>query len=158
MELKLVRKYCKEKYTIGHLFVLIDGKWVMLCDTLEDVVRDFNKDGDLLDEGETKVYGQTAIPYGKYTIDMSVSNRFKPRYWAAKYGGIVPLISGVKHFDGTRLHPTITRASETLGCVGVGRNTEVGRLTQTVEIYFYLMDNYLIPAMNRNESITLEIV
>lgn len=158
MELKLVRKYCKETYTIGHLYVIENGKAIWVGDTLEDKVRDYNKDGDLLDEGETKVYGQTCIPYGKYVIDMCVSNRFKPRFWGLKYNGIVPLISGVKHFDGTRIHPTITRASETLGCVGVGRNTEVGRLTQTIEIYYHLMDYYLIPAMKRNETITLEIV
>ena len=84
MELKLVRKYCKETYTIGHLYVIENGKTIWVGDTLEDKVRDYNKDGDLLDEGETKVYGQTCIPYGKYVIDMCVSNRFKPRFWGLK--------------------------------------------------------------------------
>ena len=114
--------------------------------------------GDLLDEGETKVYGETAIPYATYEIAMTISPKFKPRYWAAKYGGIVPLISNVKHFEGCRIHPFIETAAGSEGCVGVGRNTAKGRLSQTLEMYYNLMDNYLIPAMNRGEKITLEIV
>ena len=157
MELKLVRKYCKDEYTIGQLFVETPQGSVWISDTLEDKVRDYNKDGDLLDEGEEKVYSQTAIPYGKYEIKMTISPKFKNRYWAAIYGGIVPLIDNVKHFTGIRFHPAKT-AADLSGCVGVGRNTLKGQLTQSTDMYFNLMDNYLIPAMNRNESITLEIV
>ncbi|MBQ2395465.1 MAG: hypothetical protein II304_00305 [Bacteroidales bacterium] len=157
MELKLVRKYCKDEYTIGQLFVIENGKAIWVADTLEDKVRDYNKDGDLLDEGEEKVYSQTAIPYGKYEVKMTISPKFKNRYWAAIYGGIVPLIDNVKHFTGIRFHPAKT-AADLSGCVGVGRNTLKGQLTQSTDMYFNLMDNYLIPAMNRNESITLEIV
>lgn len=158
MELKLVRKYCKDEYTIGQLFVvsrLFGDIWV--ADTLEDKVRDYNKDGDLLDEGETKVINETAIPYGKYKIEMSISPKFKNRYWAARYGGIVPLIDNVKHFTGIRFHPAKT-AADLSGCVGIGRNTLRGQLTQSTEMYFELMDDYLMPALMRNESITLEIV
>lgn len=157
MELKLVRKYCKDEYTIGQLFVIENGKAIWVADTLEDKVRDYNKDGDLLDEGEEKVYSQTAIPYGKYEVKMTISPKFKNRYWAAIYGGIVPLIDNVKHFTGIRFHPAKT-AADLSGCVGVGRNTLKGQLTQSTDMYFNLMDNYLIPAMNRNETITLEIV
>lgn len=157
MELKLVRKYCKDEYTIGQLFVIENGKAIWVADTLEDKVRDYNKDGDLLDEGEEKVYSQTAIPYGKYEVKMTISPKFKNRYWAAIYGGIVPLIDNVKHFTGIRFHPAKT-AADLSGCIGVGRNTLKGQLTQSTDMYFNLMDNYLIPAMNRNESITLEIV
>ena len=157
MELKLVRKYCKDEYTIGHLYVVESGKDIWVADTLEDKVRDYNKDGDLLDEGEAKVYSQTAIPYGKYEVKMTISPKFKNRYWAAIYGGIVPLIDNVKHFTGIRFHPASTAASLS-GCVGIGRNTLRGQLTQTTEMYFKLMDDYLMPALMRNESITLEIV
>ena len=108
MELKLVRKYCKDEYTIGQLFVETPQGSVWISDTLEDKVRDYNKDGDLLDEGEEKVYSQTAIPYGKYEVKMTISPKFKNRYWAAIYGGIVPLIDNVKHFTGIRFHPAKT--------------------------------------------------
>jgi hypothetical protein len=157
MKLKLVRKYCKEKYTIGKLYVETKQGNVWICDTLEDPIRDYNKDGDLLDEGETKVYGDTAIPYGIYDIEMTISPKFKNRYWAAKYGGIVPLIANVNHFTGTRIHVAKTTA-DLSGCVGVGRNTVRGELTSTLQMYYHLMDDYLIPAMHRNESIKIEIV
>ena len=73
MKLLLNRVYLHEDYTIGKLFV--NGEY--FSDTVEDKVRDANKDGDLLDEGETKVYGKTAIPYGKYKIELSMSPKFK---------------------------------------------------------------------------------
>ena len=158
MKLILDRKYCKDTYTIGKLYVETENGNIWIADTMEDVVRDYNKDGDLLDEGETKVYGESAIPYGKYEVVMCVSNKFKPRFWGIKYNGITPLISNVKHFDGIRIHPQIERASHSQGCIGVGRNTEKGRITQTIEMYYHLMDKYLMPAYERGEKITLEIV
>ena len=45
MKLLLKRIYFSPTYTIGKLF--IDGKY--FADTIEDVNRDLNKDGDLLD-------------------------------------------------------------------------------------------------------------
>ena len=73
MRLELKRKALLPEYTIGDLF--IDGK--LFCNTLEDTVRDLNKDGDLNDHGEGKVYGKTAIPYGTYEVVITYSNRFK---------------------------------------------------------------------------------
>ncbi len=59
-ELLLQRRYLRDTYTIGKLSV--DGE--VFADTLEDKVRDLNKDGDLLDEGEQKVYGERPYPTG----------------------------------------------------------------------------------------------
>jgi len=72
MKLKLKRIALKPTYTIGKLY--IDD--VYFCDTLEDTVRDKNKNGKF-DAGEYKIYGQTAIPYGKYEIKWTYSPRFK---------------------------------------------------------------------------------
>ena len=63
MNLQLVRKYLNPTYTIGKLY--IDGEY--FCDTLEDTVRDLNKDG----ENEQKIRGKTSIPYGTYRIILS---------------------------------------------------------------------------------------
>ena len=63
MKLKLNRIALRKTYTIGKLY--IDGKY--FCDTLEDTVRDTNKSGKF-DNGEKKVKGKTAIPYGTYEI------------------------------------------------------------------------------------------
>ena len=73
MKLLLKRVYLGPSYTVGHLYV--DGK--RICETIEDKVRDYNKDGDLLDAGETKIFGETAIPYGKYIMDLTMSPKFK---------------------------------------------------------------------------------
>lgn len=158
MELRIRRVALKDTYTIGKLEVLENGVYKRISDTLEDKVRDYNKDGDLLDAGETKVYGETCIPYGRYEIDMnSVSPKFKNREWSKRYNGIVPLIKDVPHFTGIRLHPA-NKASDLFGCVSVGLNTSVGRVTSSTAMYYHLMDDYLIPAKERGETITLEIV
>ena len=65
MKLTLKRIALRDTYTIGRLY--IDG--VYFCDTLEDKVRDLNKNGKF-DNGENKVYSETAIPYGIYKVDM----------------------------------------------------------------------------------------
>ena len=56
MKLLLKRIALKPTYTIGWLY--IDGQKV--CDTIEDAVRDLNKNGRF-DNGEKKVYAKTAI-------------------------------------------------------------------------------------------------
>ena len=128
MELKLVRKYLKSEYTIGHLY--INGKFY--CDVLEDKVRDTNKDGDLNDVGETKVYGHTAIPYGRYRVSVKVrSPKFslRPEYlWCAGY---LPRLLDVPHFDGILIHSGST-AEHTEGCLLVGENKMKGQLINSM--------------------------
>ena len=72
MKLTLKRIALKPTYTIGKLY--IDDNY--FCDTLEDTVRDLNKDGKF-DNGEKKIKGKTAIPYGTYQIKWTYSPRFK---------------------------------------------------------------------------------
>lgn len=84
MELKNKRIYKGEDYTIGELYV--DG--VFICHTLEDKVR-------LLNSYEDKVYGETAIPIGRYKVVLSYSNRFKK---------VLPEILNVEFFKGIRIH------------------------------------------------------
>ena len=113
-ELILERRFLKDDYTIGRLFV--DGEY--LCDTLEDKVRDHNKDGDLLDEGETKVYGQTAIPYGRYAVVVNYSPKFRRQ---------LPVLLSVPHFTGIRIHRG-NSPKDTEGCILVGENKVKGGL------------------------------
>ena len=87
MELTLLRRYKGVEYTIGTLSV--NGQ--RFCDTLEDKVRDLNADGDLNDEGEGKVYGKTAIPYGTYEITLDiVSPKFSQYRQYKNIGGKCP--------------------------------------------------------------------
>lgn len=114
--LKLKRIFLGETYTIGKMYV--DN--VYLCDAIEDKVRDNNKDGDLLDEGEEKVFGETAIPYGKYKVVHHSSKKFPNTFW----------IKDVPHFTGILIHQGCI-PEHTLGCILVGYNTIKGRLTNS---------------------------
>lgn len=135
MKLRVERLWKKPAYTVGRLFV--DEQF--FCNTLEDPVRDLSN--------EKKVYGKTAIPYGEYKV---VYN------WSPKFGRNLPRLLNVPAFEGILIHPGNT-ADDSAGCILVGRNTEVGRLTESR----YTSDklNVLIEdAQRRGESITIEIV
>jgi len=139
MKLKLKRIARRPTYTIGKLY--IDD--VYFCDTLEDRDRDINKDGDLNDPGETKIMHETCIPSGTYTVIINWSNRFKRS---------LPLLLNVEGFDGIRIHNGSTDKN-TSGCLLVGKNSIVGQLTKSKEIFddlFYILDN-------TEEKITIEI-
>ena len=113
MKIVLKRIALRDTYTIGKLY--IDDKYI--CDTVEDKVRDINKNG-VFDNGEKKVYGETAIPYGTYEVKWTYSNRFK------KY---MPEILNVPNFSGIRIHSGNT-AADSLGCIIVGENKVVGKV------------------------------
>ena len=117
MELKIIRKYLKENYTIGNLY--IDDTFI--CNTIEDPIRelnDYNHDGDFDDEGEGKIYGKTAIPAGRYKVKFTYSPKLKRR---------LPLISQVPGFSGIRIHG-LKNAKWSEGCPGVGENKKPGEL------------------------------
>lgn len=117
MRLTLKRIANKKDYCIGKLY--ING--VYFCDTLEDVDRGLS---DAMTEEEIKqlkVKGQTAIPVGIYTVLMTYS---------PKYQKIMPLINNVKGYSGIRIHSG-NSSKDTDGCLLVGKNTVVGRLTDS---------------------------
>ena len=113
MKLTLKRIALRPTYTIGKLY--IDD--VYFCDTIEDTVRDTNKSGKF-DNGEQKIKGKTAIPYGTYEIKWTYSPRFK------KY---TPQLMNVPSFEGIRVHAGNTSA-DTEGCLILGENKQVGKV------------------------------
>lgn len=143
MELLLKRIALKDSYTIGKLY--ING--VYFCDTVEDKVRDLNKDGDLEDEGESKVYAETAIPYGIYKVIVNESPKFKR---------LLPRLLNVKHFDGILMHRG-SSAKSSAGCIIVGKNTIVGKVTDS-EKYELELVKILLEAQDNKEKITINIV
>lgn len=94
MNLLLQRLPSDAHRTHGDLY--IDG--VHECVTLEDVVR------------EEKIYGETAIPEGRYRITMEHSQRFGP-------GTLT--VNDVPGFTGVRIHAG-NNESHTHGCPLVG--------------------------------------
>lgn len=128
MKLTLKRIALKPTYTIGKLY--IDGTY--FCDTCEDKVRDNNRDGDLDDIGEGKVYGQTAIPYGTYRVVMNVqSPKYSQRAAYAWCNGYLPRLLNVPHFEGILIHAGNT-ADDSAGCILVGENKVVGKVINSM--------------------------
>lgn len=152
MEIIINRRWKKADYTIGELS--IGG--VVLWNTLEDTDRGLTSTMSTSEIARKKVYGRTAIPTGRYRVLWTVSDTFRSRSWAKAYNGRVPLIDGVNGFTGIRMHP-FNRPEESLGCIGVGRNTIKGQITQSQASYFSLLDLYLVPAFKRGEQVWLTI-
>ncbi len=65
-----------------------------------------------------KVYGDTAIPTGRYEVTLTYSNAFKR---------ILPLINNVPCWDGVRIHAGNSTA-DTKGCVLPGDNKAIGKV------------------------------
>jgi hypothetical protein len=152
MKLELKRIAMRDDYTIGHLYV--DGKYI--CDTLEDKVRDINHSGKF-DNGEVKVAGQTAIPYGTYKVAMGVvspKNAHKAMY--AFCGGKLPRLIDVPDFAGVLIHIG-NFPKDTEGCILVGQNKVKGQLINSTatfgKLYALMADAY-----HRREDITITIV
>ena len=142
MKLRLERLWPKKDYTVGRLYV--DDR--LFCNTLEDRIVDKNKNG-VFDGDEKKVYSESAIPYGTYKIIYN---------WSPKFGRNLPRLLNVPHFEGILIHPGNT-AADSAGCILVGKNTGVGRLTNSRYISDEL--NKLIDeAQQKGEPITIEIV
>ena len=141
MELLLKRHSFKPTYTIGKL--LVNSKY--FCDVIEDTVRDLNMDGDFDDSGEGKIYGKTAIPYGRYEVKLTMSNRFKK---------LLPILIGVKGFEGIRIHSGNTE-QDSLGCLIVGENKEVGKVLNSRVTMDKLMKEFEYHKMEKH-YITIE--
>lgn len=140
MKLTLKRIALRPTYTIGKLY--IDD--IYFCDTIEDTVRDLNKNGKF-DNGEKKVHSKTAIPYGIYEIKWTYSPRFK------KY---TPQLINVPSFEGIRIHAGNTSA-DTEGCLILGKNKQVGKVLNSRDTInkFYP----IIKEACSNGKVTIEI-
>lgn len=142
MKLELKRRFLGESYTIGSFS--IDGK--KFCDTLEDKVRDLNKNG-VFDGDEKKVYAETAIPYGTYNVVVDYSPKFKRE---------LPRLQNVKHFEGILIHRGNT-AEDSAGCILVGENKVKGKVINSTP-YEKELVRILKEAQGRKEPITIKIV
>ena len=134
MKIEVNRIFKASNYTIGELSV--NNNYV--CDTLEDRVRP---------TGE-KVYGETAIPSGTYTVTLSYSNRFKKT---------MPEILNVPNFSGIRIHCG-NSSKDTEGCLLVGKwdgKTE-NWISDSKNSYNKLY-SLLEEAFNKKENITITI-
>lgn len=154
MKLKLHRKWRKDTYSIGILYV--DG--VRFCETCEDKDRGLKQTDSLATIKKKKVYGETAIPIGIYNVRMDI---ISPKYagiaWYQKVcRGRMPRLENVPGFEGILIHPG-NSALDSLGCILVGKNTKVGQVTSSRDTFEKLFKK-MKAAYDRGEKITLEIV
>jgi hypothetical protein len=152
MELLLKRIALKDTYTIGKLYV----NGIYFCDTIEDKVRDLNKDGDLNDVGEGKIPSLTAIPYGKYEITLKVqSPKYSLRTNYSWCKGYLPRLINVPHFEGILIHAGNT-SSDSAGCILVGENKIKGQVINSMATLKKLYP-ILKEASDKNEDIWIKI-
>lgn len=143
IKLKLDRKWIRESYTIGDLYIDYgdDKGYQWFSNTLEDTVRDLNHDGI----NEIKIWGKTAIPYGTYKVTWAYSPTFKKQ---------MPLLWNVNGYVGILIHPGNT-PEDTLGCILVGLNKIKGQLVDSTITFNKL---YKIMKDSKQEEFTIEIV
>ena len=142
MEIVVVRFHTKEKYTIGKMY--INGTY--FCDTLEDTDRGLTQEMNLDIIDKIKVYGKTAIPTGRYRVELTKSKKF---------GRVLPLLYNVKGFEAIRIHRGNTD-EDTLGCILVGQNKAVGKVINSAMAEQNLMDR--LKEVEKNELIYITVI
>lgn len=120
-------------YTVGKLYI---GK-EFECFTLEDQVR------------KVKIKGETAIPAGKYKVDITWSPRFKR---------LMPILLEVPNFEGIRIH-TGNDVDDTEGCILTGQmvNKNRNQLFNSRLAYEALFKK-LQKALNDKEEVWITII
>lgn len=156
MELKLIRKYFKDTYTIGKLY--IDGLY--FCDTLEDKDRNLTSTMTEQEIKKIKVKSSTAIPIGVYNITLAIKSTKYSNFTKYPYvkfcNGKMPRLLNVKGFDGILIHAGNTK-DDTDGCILVGKNKAVGKVLESQKTFTELYKK-LKEAVDKGEKITIEII
>lgn len=148
-----IQRKPKSNSTPGAL--LIDG--VKFCDTMEDVDRGLLSTMTLQEIQSKKIYGDTAIPKGKYRFNIDVvSPKFKDRQWAKFCGGKLPRLENVPGFEGVLIHVGNT-PKDTLGCLLVGVANSDTMITNSV-VTFQSLYKKIEEAKARGEELWIEIV
>mgnify|MGYP000915978695 CR=1 FL=1 len=125
MELTLKREVFTDKSTIGSLFV----NGVFECYILEDPDRGLKQDMPLAEIERLKKYGVTAIPYGKYKVVRTKSERFSLK---AGHTVIMPLLLDTPGYAGVRIHIG-NKPEDTLGCLLPGRQIGVNCVMESTK-------------------------
>jgi len=141
MKIDLIRDTFTEQTSIGKLYINDE----YFCETLEDKDRNLNSDMTLEEIAKIKVYGKTAIPYGRYDIALTFSNKF---------GKYLPLVVNVPGYAGIRMHSGVN-ALDTLGCILIGYKRGVDSISDSRTAIAALLK--IIAAAIKKEKIMLTI-
>jgi hypothetical protein len=138
MNIVVERLQCDEDVTISG--ITVDGDWQ--CWGLEDPVREVQ--GQPV--SSWKVYGKTAIPAGRYKVELTMSVRFRR---------ILPILLNVPGFEGVRIHAGNT-AADTEGCILVG-NERLAKSLARSQLALAPFMAKMAEAQRKGESIILDI-
>lgn len=134
---KMRRKYHKNTYCISHLYIGKEEKY--FCDAIEDVVRDLNHNG-IIDADEVKIYGETAIPCGRYYVTF---NKTSLEIGKKAEHGVIPYVHNVNSFEHIRIHNGEDEKNSE-GCIILGYNKKPGKVVDSVDccLAFYKRMKY----------------
>lgn len=152
MELELYRTYPRTSYTIGQLF--IGGS--KFCDTLELPCSDFIKTSPIADIRAQKIARKTAIPRGRYEIDLTTKSPKFSKYAQYKaIDGYLPRLEKVPAYEGVLIHIG-NFVTDTEGCILVGQNTAKGTVTASRRTFYQLYE-LLTNARMKGEPLFISI-
>jgi len=120
----------------------IDG--ILFCYVLEDQDRDLYS-SDPAKIKALKIKHKTAIPYGRYEVVMSFSERFQK---------MLPLLLAVPGFDGIRAHSGTTEA-DTSGCLLLGQKGERKIINSRETVRKFIV---LLMAAIKRQKVFIEIL
>ena len=134
MKLQVGRFKSKNKVTIGELW--INDKF--FCWTLEDEIRPVL----------AKIWGETAIPQGNYSVVLSYSNKFQE---------YMPEIINVPSFKGVRIHAGNT-INDTHGCLLVGEKVSPDGLSLIDSRKAFKRLMTVLQTIEKEEKITIKYI
>ena len=148
MRIRIDRAWRKNGYTISRVFIngerFGDGKkW---CSALEDTDRGLHDAMPLSEIKALKIKGETAIPRGVYEVRITYSAKFRRN---------LPLLVGVKGYEGVRMHAGNT-ARDTEGCILFGVNDAVGRVSNS-KYWFAKIYALIEAASKKGERVWIEV-
>jgi hypothetical protein len=141
MNLQLIRTDFTDSTTIGQLS--IDG--VPFCFILEDRERGLRSGMTISEIMARKVFGQTAIPTGRYEIMLGFSERFQRQ---------LPRLLNVPGFAGILIHNG-NFAGDTEGCLLAGKSKQPDMVTSSRATMAKLMP--ILRKASRTQKIFIDI-
>lgn len=148
MELKLVRDTFTQKSTIGSLYV----NGVYECFILEDTDRGLTDSMTLEQINAIKKHSLTCIPYGKYKVVVTKSDRFSAK---AGHDVYLPLVIPVKGYAGIRIHKG-NKPEDTEGCLLPARVKGIDSVSNSTDAFNQLNEK-INKAIKAGEEVTIEI-
>ena len=142
MEIKLIRKYYKTRYTLGRLYV--NNRF--FSDTLEPPSKHLTERCSTATIQKAKNEGFRAIPAGRYRILITRSRRF---------GRWLPLLLNVKGFEGIRIHAG-NKPEDTRGCILLGFNRRKGYVLDSTRCVLTLV-KMMTEAIAKGEKVFVEV-